>query len=236
MFKFFEITPKERNVRIKKKKGVLYSNPTGFRRKLFYFGNGVILGAICYGIYLYYPLGKAIANYNFAKSADNEVASIELIEENFDKEEFVVRDFKIQIPKILASATVEPDISPFNPKEYLSILSEDKVAHSKTSAKPGAGKGSTIYIFAHSTEQGLNMVRKNSVFYLLGELSTGDKVYLKYGDRIHTYEVYDKKVVGAKEVHYLEYSDPTMEMLILQTCWPIGTDWKRLLVFGKLLN
>ena len=43
------------------------------------------------------------------------------------------------------------------------------------------------------------------------------------------------KIVTAKEFEYLTYSDSNKEVLILQTCWPIGTNWKRLLVFAQRL-
>lgn len=194
------------------------------------------MGCLVYLVYLYYPLSLAIVNYKFKAPTENvsaetaEVFLEEVEEEEQDKE------FRIQIPKILAAADIAADVSPYNPNEYLSILSDNRVAHSELSDKPGSGPGNSVYIFAHSTEQGINMARKNSVFYLLGELAPGDKVHVKYGGRVFIYEVFSKKVVAASEIKYLEYREADKEMLILQTCWPIGTDWKRLLVFGKLLN
>ena len=77
------------------------------------------------------------------------------------------------------------------------------------------------------------MTRKNSVFYLLGELGQNDLVYVKYGGETYIYKVYMQKVVNASEIQYINYIDKTREVLILQTCWPIGTDWKRLLVFAE---
>ena len=76
---------------------------------------------------------------------------------------------------------------------------------------------------------------KNSVFYLLGELDKDDKILINYQGKIIEYTVYMKKIVTAKEFEYLTYSDSTKEVLILQTCWPIGTNWKRLLVFAQRL-
>ena len=32
---------------------------------------------------------------------------------------------------------------------------------------------------------------------------------------------------------YLNYKEEGKELLILQTCWPLGTDWKRLLIFAE---
>ncbi len=233
---FFKITPKKRSVKLKRKKGVLFSNPEGIRRRSFYFANGIFVGSILYLIYLYYPLGKAYYNYASASGSYNQVVeeeSAKVFEEQVFEEE---KEFRIQIPRILASSSVVADVSPFNPNQYLEVLSQEKVAHSNLSEKPGTGAGSMIYIFAHSTQQGVNMARKNSVFYLLGELQAKDRVFVKYGENVFTYEVYDKKIVKASEIEYLNYSEYDKEVLILQTCWPIGTDWKRLLIFGKLLE
>jgi LPXTG-site transpeptidase (sortase) family protein len=76
------------------------------------------------------------------------------------------------------------------------------------------------------------MVRQNSVFYLLGELKTDDFVFIGFNGEIYKYKVYDQKIVGANDIEYLDYKEEGREVLILQTCWPIGTDWKRLLIFA----
>ncbi len=203
-------------------------------RTLFWAGNLLILGSIIYGIYLYYPLGRAIIRYELGKRGEPETPvavyptpTVGVIEEEIDN------TYKIQIPKILAEAEIVPNISPFSPVEYLSVLKNNVVAQAKGTAMPGGGKGNSTYIFAHSTNQGIGGARNNAVFYLLGELKGGDGVSVKYQGEIFNYEVYETKVVGAEEIQYLKYSDPEKEVLILQTCWPIGTDWKRLLVFAQ---
>jgi LPXTG-site transpeptidase (sortase) family protein len=151
-------------------------------------------------------------------------------------EEVVVEDnndFYIDIPKIGAKSKVIADVSPTDKKNYLKVLENNNIAHSNLSALPGNGKGSTTYLFAHSTEQSVKTVRKNSVFYLLGELGEKDKILVNYRGQNIEYQVYMKKVITAKETEYLTYSDTEKEVLILQTCWPIGTNWKRLLVFAQ---
>lgn len=112
-------------------------------------------------------------------------------------------------------------------------MESNKIAHSNYSALPGNGKGSTTYLFAHSTQQSIQTVRKNSVFYLLGELGENDKILINYQGTNIEYKVYMKKVISANESEYLTYSDANREVLILQTCWPLGTNWKRLLVFAE---
>ena len=142
-------------------------------------------------------------------------------------------EYIIQIPKILAYSRVIENVSPFDQAEYDRILKNNVVAEAKDSNSPGGGNGKLTYIFAHSSNNNLGMLRTNAVFYLLGELQKEDIVYLNYQNKEFKYKVFDKKIVGAKDLDYLNYSDPNKEVLILQTCWPIGTDWNRLLILAE---
>jgi LPXTG-site transpeptidase (sortase) family protein len=42
-----------------------------------------------------------------------------------------------------------------------------------------------------------------------------------------------KKIIKPNQIEYLEYKEEDKEIVILQTCWPIGTNWQRLLVFAE---
>lgn len=226
MINFFTITPKKRSVKIGNKYGILYSNPPKPKKIIFYMASIVVLIGLVYLGYLYTPLVKSLIVYKFSfgkKNIINEIATGEITN----------NEFYVSIPKISARSNIISNVSPYNKDKYLSVLEKDEVAHSETSSPPGLGKNKTTYLFAHSTQQGINMVRKNSVFYLLGELVTNDVIYIKYEGNIYTYKVYDKKIISYKEAEYLTYKDATKEVLILQTCWPIGTNWKRLLVFAE---
>ncbi|MDD4938151.1 MAG: sortase [Candidatus Shapirobacteria bacterium] len=227
MIDFFKITPKKRSVKIGKKYGVLYSNPSKIKKIIFYIGSITILICIGYLGYLYQPLAQSLIVYKFTPKnkiiIDNQEENNQIIDDGF----FII------IPKISAKSDIVANVSPYNKEEYLEVLNKDKVAQSKTSSLPGMGLNNTTYIFAHSTQQSLNVVRKNSVFYLLDKLVTDDLIYIKYKGNFYKYKVYDKKVISYKEAEYLNYKDETKEVLILQTCWPIGTNWKRLLVFAE---
>lgn len=230
MLNFFRLVPKKRTVKIKSKNGVIFSNPQGKRQYLFYTGTLIIAIAFVYLIYLYWPLADSWVAYKTGKitMTTPEETTTEQTGEIGD-----LNEFWIKIPKIGAAADIEKYISPFDKEEYLAVIDQDLVAHAKGSGLPGEAD-SAIYLFAHSTRQGLQTVRKNSVFYLLGELENGDIIFIKYEGRVYKYRVYDSKIVGADEIEYLEYKDESKtEVLILQTCWPIGTDWKRLLIFGE---
>jgi LPXTG-site transpeptidase (sortase) family protein len=115
----------------------------------------------------------------------------------------------------------------------MTILKKGVIAQAEGSAFPGDGNGKTMFFFAHSSEQGILDARENPVFYLLGNMEENDDILINYKGEIFTYKVYTKKITGAKEIYYLNYSENDKEVLILQTCWPIGTNWQRLLVFAK---
>jgi LPXTG-site transpeptidase (sortase) family protein len=228
MFDFFRLVPKKRSVKIKSKSGVIFNNPTGNKKYLFYIGTFIFVLAIGYFIYLYWPLAKSIVVYK----SGGKIFSKTEIKQDITEIRVVKEEFWVKIPMIGASAEVKKNISPFNKKEYLPVLEEDLVAQAKGTGLPGQ-KEKAIYLFAHSTKQGIQMVRQNSVFYLLGELKTNDFVFIGYNGEVYKYKVYGQKIVGANDVEYLDYKEEGKEILILQTCWPIGTDWKRLLVFAE---
>lgn len=226
---FFRVTPRRRVVKIKSKYGIIYHNPSPFKKVLFLSGNFIFIFSLTYFIYLYLPLGKAIFDYKVHQPAQTNKISLITIPINKP----AINEYNILIPKISAKSPVKANVSPFNKNEYLKVLENNVVAQAKDTAIPGSGKGNTIYIFAHSTQQGINMVRKNSIFYLLDQLVAGDTASIQYNGQNLDYKVYMKKVVNASEIQYFDYKDPSKEVLILQTCWPIGTDWKRLLVFAE---
>ena len=230
MLDFLRLVPKRRTIKIKSKKGVIFHNPSGYRRHLFYGGNFIVLVAIGYFCYLYWPLVNSIAIYN--KNKNIKINPIIEVKKEVETVKTPIEEFSISIPRIIAFAKVKKNVSPFNKSEYLPILEQNLIAHAKDTGLPGE-IGKTVYLFAHSTNQGVQVVRNNSVFYLLGKLINDDLVSIKYNGNIYTYKVYGQKVVNASEIEYLNYKEEGKELLILQTCWPLGTDWKRLLIFAE---
>lgn len=251
MFDFIRANPKKRSIKIRNKSGVIFTNVYGIKKILFDLGTISLSVSFCFLVYLYQPLVSSWIKYKNIEKTDDIVIQNNrkptISKSLFStptptptpliyKEEVIVeenKDFFIDIPKIGAKSKIIADVSPADKKNYLKVLENNNIAHSNMSALPGNGKGSTTYLFAHSTEQSVKTVRKNSVFYLLGELSENDKIFINYRGQNIEYKVYMKKVISAKESEYLTYSEADREVLILQTCWPIGTNWKRLLVFAQ---
>jgi len=136
--------------------------------------------------------------------------------------------YSIVIPKIAANSRIIANVNTANYDEYIKALGEG-VAHAQGTAFPG--DGAHIYLFAHSTDNILNVGTYNAVFYLLYKLEKSDEIYLFYQGKKYTYEVIGKRVVKPTEIHYLTRSSAD-EFLTLQTCWPPGTTLQRMLIFA----
>jgi LPXTG-site transpeptidase (sortase) family protein len=231
MLDFFRVVPKKRKIKIKGKSGLIYNNPPAVNKFLFYLSTFLGFVGIGYVWWIYAPIIGVYVSYK--KIKPSEVVEIKKEIEEKIREELPIDRFLLDIPKIKASSEVMIGVESLNPKIYLPILDNNVVAHAKGTDLPGDGKGKSIYLFAHSSNQGISRARNNPVFYLLGQLEMEDIVYITIKDKQYLYRVFDKKVVGAKDVESTKYRENENEVIILQTCWPIGTDWKRLLVLAK---
>jgi LPXTG-site transpeptidase (sortase) family protein len=138
-------------------------------------------------------------------------------------------DFSIVIPKIDAVSPVIANVNPNDPNIYLPALKKG-VAQAAGSALPD--QAGNVYLFAHSTDAFYDVSRYNAVFYLLGKLSKGDSVFIYYKGKKITYIVNQVKIVAPNDVKYLgEISD--QKTLTLQTCYPPGTTFDRLIVIAN---
>lgn len=137
-------------------------------------------------------------------------------------------EFELAIPKIGIKTTVQINVDPSREQEYKKILAT-KAAHAVGSDLPG--EGGLVYVFGHSTNSPLNIQYFNPVFYLLNKLDFEDEIGIVYKSKVYIYKVAEKKIVKPDDL-----SDITIELnrekLILQTCWPPGTAWQRLLVIA----
>ncbi len=140
-------------------------------------------------------------------------------------------NFSILIPAIGANAKIYPNVDPSNPNDFLPILQKG-VAHAKGTVFPGM-KGN-IYLFAHSTDNFWDVGRYNAVFYLLKDLQKGDEIVIFFQGKRHNYIMTGSKIVDPSDVSYIvNAKNQNKEQLILQTCWPPGTTFQRLLVFAE---
>lgn len=139
-------------------------------------------------------------------------------------------EFSIVIPKIGAAAKIYPNVDPSDEKNFLPVLLKG-VAHAAGSVFPGLS--GNVYLFAHSSDNFWDAGRYNAVFYLLKDLKEGDEVVVFYQGQRYNYFVTGSKIVDSSDVSLITNAKLGNEQLILQTCWPPGTAWKRLMVFAR---
>lgn len=135
----------------------------------------------------------------------------------------------ISIPKIKAQAPIVENIDPWDKNSYSKAL-EQGVAHAQGTSLPG-DKGSS-FLFAHSSDDPWNLTRFNTIFLRLGELESGDRIVVNRNNKEYVFRVREKKEVDPSQIQFLTQSNT--DQLILQTCTPIGTALKRLLVFAEI--
>lgn len=137
--------------------------------------------------------------------------------------------FSVVIPKIGANERIIANVDPDNETEYLKILQQN-IAHAKGTAFPGVN--GTTYLFAHSADNFWNAGRYNAVFYLLNKMEVGDDVVIFLNGKRFNYSVSETKIIDPSDTHFIASNLGQGERVILQTCWPPGTAWKRLLIFA----
>lgn len=180
---------------------------------LFLLGFGVLL-------YSYGPIAYQEINYQ-VNSASPDEQSVEPVDTSFG----------IVIPKIGANAPIVANVDPYDSAIYQRQLAKG-VAHAKDTGLPTDDK--TMFLFAHSSGDILMAQRYNSVFYLLNKMLKDDQITVYYDGEPHQYTVTDVKTVAPAAVDYLA-NVPDAD-LILMTCTPPGTTWKRLLVLAQKVD
>ena len=141
--------------------------------------------------------------------------------------------FSVTIPKISASSVVIPNVDPADPKIYLDALKKG-IAHALGTGLPGVKSdiNRTIYLFAHSTSAPSLVAQYNAQFYLLNKMEIGDEINLTFWAKNYKYRVTEIKITDPSDVSFLT-PQTAKEILVLATCTPPGTTWKRLLVIAE---
>ena len=138
-----------------------------------------------------------------------------------------VKGYALEIPKLGIQEPVVENVDTQNKTGYMAALTQG-IAHAIGSAIPGSI--GTQYYFAHSS--GLPFWGGRAVtFATLNKLDSGDAVVIYREDKKYTYKVIDKQIVSPEDTRLLTEVSAN-ERVVLQTCWPIGTNWKRLLVIA----
>ncbi len=176
-------------------------------------------------VYVYGPLAREEVKYVAKPKVQSELkTAVSPREEKKNTAEYVIK-----IPKIGAESVVIPDVDAFDKKAYSTALKLG-VAEAKGLSHPG--ELGTTFLFAHSVGSRVDFARYNAVFYLLDKLESGDRIEVMYKNNLLTYEVVGREILFASDLQYL-VPQQLVERLVLQTCYPPGTTWKRLVVIAK---
>lgn len=139
-----------------------------------------------------------------------------------------VYSFRISIPKINVDSPIVADVDPNSEQSYKAALLTG-IAQARGSYLPG--QPGPIFLFSHSVDSIFNITQYNAQFYALKELSPGDEINVFYKGKKYHYLADSQLIVGPTDLDVIRRSQAD---LILQTCWPPGTNWQRLLVFAHL--
>jgi len=138
-------------------------------------------------------------------------------------------EMELIIPKIAVRTKVLINVDPAKEKEYNQIL-DNEAAHALGSSLPG--QNGLVYLFGHSTNSIFNANFFNPVFYSVKNLEKGDQISILYQGKLFNYQIKEKKITEPDDLTDLQ-AEENEEKLILQTCWPPGTSWKRLLIIAS---
>lgn len=138
-------------------------------------------------------------------------------------------NFNIIVEKIGANAVIVPNVDASNKTLYTEALKKG-VAHALGTSFPG--QPGVTYLFAHSTDTLFNVPRYNAIFYLLWDIKPQDKIVIFFNNKRYDYIVVETKITNPDDVSYFTLKTEE-QLLVLQTCYPPGTTWKRFLVIAK---
>lgn len=178
----------------------------------------LIASSVLLFVYILAPVANVEINYNLNKPRLT-----------IDQIKPVDKNFGIVIPKIGANSKIIADVNPYNANIYQLALTKG-VAKAKGTANPN--EIGNMFLFSHSSANIIDAKNYNSIFYLLSKLKKDDEIYIFYKNIKYKYKVTDIKIVNATDVFYLNPKSNT-KTLTLMTCWPAGTNYKRLIVIAE---
>lgn len=114
---------------------------------------------------------------------------------------------------------------------------ENGIIHFPKTAAPG--QDGNVVLSGHSSNYIWAKGNYNHIFKSLNDLEKGDVVMLKVIQRngrvfVYSYEVKDKFITSPDDERI--FAESVTPDLTLSTCWPIGTNLKRIIVKAELLK
>lgn len=210
-------------------------------KKLFCFFIFIfLLIFIGFNFETYYTYLKFDLNQIFPSKLKNidQSESMGIIPSNFlneaDRNEGENYEVKYNQPNSISIPKINIDVPILYPesnekKEILIALKEGVVIY-PGSALPGE-KGTTI-ILGHSSPPILYRGEYDAIFSLLNKLEKGDDITIYYDQKKYLYEV-DNKYIFYPQQEISPSNNKSKPALVLMSCWPLGTDLKRIAVEAR---
>lgn len=141
-------------------------------------------------------------------------------------------NYNLKIDKIALDAPIIINVDGNNKDAYNKAL-EGGVAHLLGSALPG--KAGNAFIFGHSSFYAWKPGNYKEIFKNLNDVEIGDTIIITSNSSTYKYLVRDKQIVTPDDVSVAN-QNYNEKKLTLMTCWPVGSDAKRLVIVGLLQN
>ena len=165
-------------------------------------------------------------NFTFEKEQKNNTNPDE---QNKKTEESLEKDDRLMMKKINVSVPII-SISSRQDKVLQEGLKRGAIIFPETSFP---GKKGNCVIVGHSSNYPWRKGNYDNVFVLLDKLRKGDEVEIFWKEKKFKYIIFEEaKIVKTGQMEILAPTEKSI--LTLMTCWPIGTNYKRLIVKGKL--
>ena len=142
--------------------------------------------------------------------------------------------FSVEIPSLGITAPIIIENSS-DSKVILNDLERGVVHYTDT---PLPGESGTAVIIGHSSAYPWYRGNYGSIFALLGKLKIGDTIFIKNGNNVLEYHVSGSLVFYplSKNSGIAELEKTDGSSIILSSCWPVGTNYKRLAIKADLIN
>lgn len=150
--------------------------------------------------------------------------SISYYKPNYSEQPNSIIIYKINVraPLVFANGTSQ--------KELNKALDQGVIIY-PGSALPG--QNGEVFLSGHSSSYPWDKTQYGQVFTLLDKVEVGDIVSLIYDHAQYDYRIIGKQILAPKDTKINSTSEP---ILVLMTCWPIGTALNRLVVKGELIR
>ncbi|MCA9349616.1 sortase [Candidatus Saccharibacteria bacterium] len=203
---------------------------SGFKKTLIYSMVSIV-GVAGFFIAFNWPLISSQISYALASDGNTEQPlshqeQVEVLEQAADApagEIINIPKIAIQAPVVYQPSVVEADVQ--------SSL-QTGVVHFGGTAKPG--DPGNVVIVGHSSNDPWAAGEYNYIFALLEKLEIGDNIEINHNSKKYVYQVSEEKIVEPTDISVIQpTADPTLTLI---TCWPLGTNWQRLIIHAKQVS